>query len=208
QTAGQADASAQPEALHEEIPIQPLRQTPQRPAADSSAETGEGFPKEEDRTIVQPGLFEGPNPPDSSQPPPGQRDRTEIVVDADLITRNVPDPEHGKDPADRTTVAARTSAPEDFPSDPAAPSVPGYTILHRLGRGTYGEVWLAQEERTGIRVAIKFFAHGTNLQWQLIQAEVKQLARLHADPGIVQLLDVELDASPPYYVMAYAPGGS
>src|SRR5262249_23530065 len=39
-------------------------------------------------------------------------------------------------------------------------------------------------------------------------AEVKQLALLHADPGIVQLLDVELDAAPPYYVMAYAEGGS
>jgi hypothetical protein len=77
-----------------------------------------------------------------------------------------------------------------------------------LGEGTYGQVWLAREERTNIRVAIKFFSHGTSLQWQLVQAEVKQLALLHADPGIVQLLDVELDASPPYYIMAYAEQGS
>jgi serine/threonine protein kinase len=85
---------------------------------------------------------------------------------------------------------------------------PGYHILEPLGAGTYGEVWLAEEERTGIRVAIKFFAHGAGLQWQLLQAEVKQLAQLHADPGIVQLIDVEPDSNPPYYIMAYAKQGS
>jgi hypothetical protein len=89
-----------------------------------------------------------------------------------------------------------------------APSVPGYRLLQTLGAGTYGQVWLAEEERTGIRVAIKFLTHGTGLEWQLIQAEVKQLALLHADPGIVQLLDVELEATPPYYIMAYAEQGS
>jgi hypothetical protein len=86
--------------------------------------------------------------------------------------------------------------------------VQGYRLVERLGAGTYGEVWLAEEERTGIRVAVKFLAHGTGLEWQLIQAEVKQLALLHADPGIVQLLDVELEATPPYYIMAYAEQGS
>jgi hypothetical protein len=81
-------------------------------------------------------------------------------------------------------------------------------MLTHLGRGTYGEVWLAREERTGIEVAIKFFAHGAGAQWQMVQDEVKQLAALHADPGVVQLLDVELGAEPPYYVMAFAQGGS
>ncbi len=87
------------------------------------------------------------------------------------------------------------------------PKVTGYKILDLLGRGTYGEVWKAQEESTGIEVAIKFFAHGTGQQWQLLQAEVKQLALLQADPGIVQLKDVEPSASPPYYVMALAEKG-
>lgn len=87
-------------------------------------------------------------------------------------------------------------------------SVPGYELLERLGAGTYGEVWLAQEDRTGIRVAIKFLNHDTGIEWQLIQAEVKQLALLHTDPGIIQLLDVELEKRPPYYIMAYAEHGS
>jgi hypothetical protein len=101
------------------------------------------------------------------------------------------------------------SASETHPGQAAASRhVPGYRLAEPLGAGTYGEVWLAEEERTGIRVAIKFLAHGTGLEWQLVQAEVKQLALLHADPGIVQLLDVELEACPPYYVMAYAERGS
>src|SRR5262249_23233527 len=88
------------------------------------------------------------------------------------------------------------------------PSAAGYQMLEPLGAGTYGEVWLAREERTGIRVAIKFFAHGAGEQWHLLQAEVQQLAHLHGDPGVVQLLDVAANATPPYYVMAYAEQGS
>ena len=86
--------------------------------------------------------------------------------------------------------------------------IPGYRLIERWEVGTYGEVWLAQDQRTGIRVAIKFLSHGSSVDWQMIQAEVKQLALLHADPGIVQLLNVELDSKPPYFVMAYAEQGS
>jgi hypothetical protein len=100
--------------------------------------------------------------------------------------------------------------PETEPSHASAPpaQVPGYKLLKKLGAGTYGVVWLAEEEKTGIRAAIKFFYHGTGEEWQLVQAEVKQLAMLHKDPGIVELLDAGLDARPPYYVMRYAEGGS
>ncbi|MBM4071952.1 MAG: hypothetical protein FJ271_23955 [Planctomycetes bacterium] len=88
------------------------------------------------------------------------------------------------------------------------PQVPGYELLGRLGSGSYGEVWRAREMRTGIEVAIKFLVHGAGLPWQLLQAEVKQLAMLHADPGIVQLIDVEPAASPPFYIMEYLQQGS
>jgi serine/threonine protein kinase len=88
------------------------------------------------------------------------------------------------------------------------PLAPGYEIQEKLGEGSYGEVWRALEQRTGIEVAIKFQSHGASLEWQLLQAEVKQLALLHSDPGIVQLLDVDPDAKPPYYVMEYVRQGS
>jgi hypothetical protein len=85
--------------------------------------------------------------------------------------------------------------------------VPGYDSFEPLGEGTYGAVWKAREEGTGIWVAIKLFARGTGPQWQLLQEEVKQLAHLDSLPGIIQLKDVCPDADPPYYVMALADGG-
>jgi eukaryotic-like serine/threonine-protein kinase len=140
-----------------------------------------------------------PELPRPTQPPD---ERTEAAPAADLR----PAPRPSSTPREDLTELQR--APGDSGSAGRLPKVPGYRLTRRLGAGTYGEVWLAEEDRTGIRVAIKFLHHGTGLEWQLVQAEVKQLALLHADPGIVQLLDVELDAAPPYYVMAYAEGGS
>jgi eukaryotic-like serine/threonine-protein kinase len=84
----------------------------------------------------------------------------------------------------------------------------GYQMVRPLGEGTYGTVWLAVEENTGVHVAIKFFAHGTGQQWQMLQDEVRQLAVLDDANGIVHLKDVVADADPPYYVMSYAEGGS
>ena len=59
-----------------------------------------------------------------------------------------------------------------------------------------------------MRAAIKFFARGSSLHWQLLQDEVKQLANLDGVTGIVWLKDVVPDADPPYFVMQYAEGGS
>lgn len=84
----------------------------------------------------------------------------------------------------------------------------GYELVSELGTGTYGVVWLAKDQRTGVLVAIKFFARGTGEQWQSLQEEVRQLAQLHAAPNIVRLLDVEIESWPPYYVMDFAEQGS
>ncbi len=84
----------------------------------------------------------------------------------------------------------------------------GYKLIRSLGEGTYGVVWLAEEESTGIRVAIKFFAHGAGRRWELLQEEVRQLAALDLAQGIVHLKDAVADADPPYYVMSFAEGGS
>ncbi|HJT75749.1 MAG TPA: serine/threonine protein kinase [Gemmataceae bacterium] len=125
-----------------------------------------------------------------------------VVADAGGAAGGTP----ASDPTEDISHAALQAAMERVP--PQAPEVAGYRLHRKLGEGTYGKVWLAEEERTGVRVAIKFLAHGVGQRWQFLQNEVKQLALLHADPGIVQLEDFNPDASPPYYVMRYAEGGS
>jgi hypothetical protein len=153
-----------------------------------------------------------------SEPP------TVALPETDLVLVNSdPSPASVQDLTERAPVPDDLVPPAAVRQDSGAPTVAdftgppqrlgparvhGYDLLECLGAGTYGEVWLGQEERTGIRVAIKFLNHDTGVEWQLIQAEVKQLALLHTDPGIVQLLDVELDSRPPYYIMAYAEQGS
>jgi serine/threonine protein kinase len=110
--------------------------------------------------------------------------------------------------ADPTVAASPSDVRRSGLLSRGRPQVAGYEVLAAVGSGTYGEVWRAREEGTGIQVAIKFFAHGTGQQWQLLQEEVKQLAELDSVRGIVQLKDVCPDAVPPYYVMAYAERGS
>ncbi len=113
--------------------------------------------------------------------------------------------------------------PSDFPDDnatvaPAPPStaapvncpanVPGYRPLRLLGRGAYGEVWVAIDANTGGQVAIKVFSQREGLNEALLSREVEKLVQFSADRHVVQLLKVGWDANPPYYVMEYVEGGS
>ena len=86
--------------------------------------------------------------------------------------------------------------------------VPGYEPRRFLGSGAYGEVWVAFDQNTGRRVAIKFYLHRGGVDWNLLSREVEKLVFLSADRYVVQLLDVGWDADPPYYVMEYIENGS
>ncbi len=86
--------------------------------------------------------------------------------------------------------------------------VPGYRLQRKLGRGTFGEVWLAEDELTQRPVAIKFLHHGTGRDWEAMLEEVKRLARVDSEPSVVHLLAVDRDGDPPCYIMSYAEGGS
>jgi len=86
--------------------------------------------------------------------------------------------------------------------------VPGYRPVRYLGMGAYGEVWVATEETTSRRVAIKFYTHRGGLDWSLLSREVEKLAFLFADRYVVQLLSVGWNADPPYYIMEYMEQGS
>ena len=93
------------------------------------------------------------------------------------------------------------------PRTPPA-QVQGYTIETLLGSGAYGEVWVALDQRTGRRVAIKFYTRQGAVDLSLLSREVEKLVFLSADRYVVQLLDVGWDATPPHYVMDYIENGS
>lgn len=86
--------------------------------------------------------------------------------------------------------------------------VVGYSIEQFLGAGAYGEVWSGTEKKTGRRVAIKFYTRRTSNDVELLAREVEKLIALSADRYAVQLVDVDWQADPPYFVMDYFEGGS
>jgi hypothetical protein len=106
-------------------------------------------------------------------------------------------------PEDEERARARSRESARFPTP-----VPGYEPEGPLGRGAYGEIWLAVDRNTGRRVAIKFYNHRGGVDWSLLSREVEKLAFLFNDRYIVQLLEVGWEADPPYYVMEYMEHGS
>ena len=86
--------------------------------------------------------------------------------------------------------------------------VPGYDSERFLGRGAYGEVWVAVDCNSGRRVAIKFYSHRGRQDWSSLSREVEKLGLFFNDRYVVQLFKVGWDADPPYYVMEYLENGS
>jgi serine/threonine protein kinase len=86
--------------------------------------------------------------------------------------------------------------------------VPGYEPERFLGRGAYGEVWVAVDCNSGRRVAIKFYSHRGSQDWSFLSREVEKLGLFFNDRYVVQLFKVGWDADPPYYVMEYLENGS
>src|SRR6516162_3816809 len=86
--------------------------------------------------------------------------------------------------------------------------VPGYDPERFLGRGAYGEVWVAVDCNSGRRVAIKFYTNRGQQDWSLLSREVEKLGLFFSDRYVIQLFRVGWDADPPYYVMEYLENGS
>ena len=93
------------------------------------------------------------------------------------------------------------------PTTPPA-QIPGYRIDRLIGRGAFGQVWIAVDRNTGREVAIKFYTHHSQMDWKLLTREVRHLVSMAADRNIVQVLAVGWEHDPPYYVMEYLENGS
>ncbi|HEY5035628.1 MAG TPA: serine/threonine-protein kinase [Chthoniobacterales bacterium] len=100
---------------------------------------------------------------------------------------------------------------ENSPSD-AGKRVGAYELVHELGRGGMGAVWLARrvDRRFEQQVAIKLLKRGTDTEEVLrrFQAERQILARLD-HPGIARLFDGgETSDGLPFFVMEFVAGGA
>lgn len=126
------------------------------------------------------------------------------------------------DPAELTTlnpllvgtrVAAGAEGPPPTPIDARAGQQLGpFRLLHRVGRGGMGEVWLAERRSDDLlqRVAVKLLQRGHadhELQLRFVR-ERRILASLD-HPGIARFIDAGLTPDGlPYYVMEYVDGRS
>jgi len=83
-----------------------------------------------------------------------------------------------------------------------------YRLLRFLGRGGFGEVYIAEHIYLNTHVAVKLLTlQGDQEIRDLIRAEAHTNARLE-HPHIVRILDFGFEGDIPYLVMTYAPGGT
>ncbi len=100
------------------------------------------------------------------------------------------------------------SAPRALAQHPDAPTLPGYILVHAIGRGAYAQVWRAWQVRTRRWVAVKVFERARGVDWLLLQREMDLLVRLEKHPNVVTLLDANLAEEPVYYTMDLLEHGS
>ena len=102
------------------------------------------------------------------------------------------------------TIAERPPVPTAPP-----PAMPGFEILHVLGKGGMGIVYLARQAGLNRLVALKMIlagAHAGSLERQRFRLEAEAVARLQ-HPGIVQVYQIGEHDGMPFLVLEYVPGG-
>src|SRR6516225_12489153 len=83
-----------------------------------------------------------------------------------------------------------------------------YRLVSLLGQGGYAKVYLGQHMRFKQQAAIKVLhAHLSDQEAEHFQQEAETIATL-AHPGIIRVLDFDVQESIPFLVIDYAPNGS
>jgi serine/threonine protein kinase len=86
--------------------------------------------------------------------------------------------------------------------------ITGYNFINRLGRGSFGEVWLAEVASSRARVAIKILHNLRGDALDRFRREIRLLSENINNKFIVDIFDHALYATPPHVVMEYCEGGS
>jgi pimeloyl-ACP methyl ester carboxylesterase len=112
-------------------------------------------------------------------------------------------------PEDPPTVYVRSPGSKRPRSErPEAPFQMGrFRIERTLDSGGMGAVFLADDHELGRKVAIKILHRSDADAYRRFQREATVVAQL-SHPAVVQVYELGLDASVPYLVMEFVPGGT
>lgn len=90
------------------------------------------------------------------------------------------------------------------------PAIPGYELLHRVGQGGMGEVYVARQLALARLVAAKFLAPEPDVEpheaLDRFRREAELMARV-SHPNIVSVFDFGCVGNQPYLMMEYVEGG-
>jgi len=85
-----------------------------------------------------------------------------------------------------------------------------YQLIRLLGRGGFAEVWLVQDNLTGLEEALKIYAPGSGMDEDGLKLFVKELSVVH-DLRHTNLLTPKMLGqcdNQPYLILPYCPNGS